>query len=115
MLLIQAFSEEILAHIRFLDRKSDMVFDKGLQDSNCPLLSEASTNSINDRSSEMLDRHTLLGEEQTFSGLLGTIVRLREAMNTELYSRVTTQGDFQPLKHSLKESKAVFSSSVSWV
>lgn len=49
-----------------------MVFVKGLQDSNCPLLSEASTNSINDHSSEMLDRHTLLGEEQTFSGLLGT-------------------------------------------
>lgn len=92
-----------------------MVFDKGLWDSNCPLLSEASTNSINDHSSEMLDRHTLLGEEQTFSGLLGTIVRLREAMNTELHSRVATRGDLQSLKHSLKESKAVFSSSVSWV
>lgn len=115
MLLVQTFSEESLAHICYLDRKLDLVFDKGLQDSNSPLLFEARTNSINDHSSEMLERHTLLGEEQTFSGPLGTIVRLREAMNTELHSQVATWGDLQPLKHSLKESKAVFSSSVSGV
>lgn len=115
MFLVQAFSEEILVHICYPGRKSEVVSDKCLQDSNCPLLSKASTNSINDHNSEMLDRHALLGEEQTFSGLLGIIVRLRKAMTMELHSWVATLGDLQPLKHSLKESKAVFSSSVSWV
>lgn len=96
MFLVQAFSEETLAHICYLGRKLEAVFDKCLQDPNCPLFSKASTNSITDHNSEMLDRHALLGEEQTFSGLLGTIVRLREAINMELYSLAATLGDLQP-------------------